>query len=103
MSDKLPVYNVVIAGHRVDLRKIEPGGPGYRKAKKKVILRQRDAVERYQNLKKRGGDFDGVHSFQFLDSARTFALLSLGYAEQRIQENLDKVLGFDGSRKAGKR
>jgi len=102
MSHKLPIYNVIIDGLGVTLQRLKPGHGRWRKARKKAVLRQRDAIERFQTLKKTGR-FDGVHSFHFLDSARTFALLRLGQLEGRIQDNLDQVLAYDGSEKSSGR
>jgi hypothetical protein len=102
MSHKLPIYNVTIDGLGVTLERLKPGHGRWRKARKKAVLRQRDAIERFQALKK-SGRFDGVHSFQFLDSARTFALLRLGLLESRLQDSLDQVLAYDGSKKSSAR
>ena len=104
MTDRAPIYNVIIDAKGVTLEKIEPGRPGYGKASKGVILRQRDAIERYQKLKAAGGEgFQGSHSFQFLDTAKTFAILRLRAMEHAIQDNLDRVQGYDGSAKSSKR
>ena len=103
MTDNVPLFNVIIDAKGVTLRKIEPGRPGYRKASKNVILRQRDAIERYRNLKSAGDGFDGIYSFQFLDTAKTFAMLRLQAMENEIQDNLDRVQAYDGSVKASKR
>ncbi|MEK7435537.1 MAG: hypothetical protein AAB150_01485, partial [Pseudomonadota bacterium] len=65
--------------------------------------RQRDAIERYQKLKAAGDSFYGTHSFQFLDTARTFAMLRLRAMEHEIQDNLDRVQAYDGSVKSSRR
>ena len=90
---------MIIDAKGVVLEKIKPGRPGYRKASKAVILRQRDAIERYQKLKAAGDSFHGTYSFQFLDTAKTFALLSLRAMENAIQDNLDRVQAYDGAAK----
>ena len=99
MTDSAPIFNVIIDAKGVALEKIEPGRPGYRKASKGVILRQRDAIELYQKLKAAGdGDgFHGTYSFQFLDTAKTFAMLRLQAMEHGIQDNLDQVQAYDGT------
>ena len=103
MTDNAPIYNVIIDAKGVTLEKIEPGRPGYRKASKGVILRQRDAIERYQKLKGAGDSFHGTHSFQFLDTAKTFAMLRLRAMEHEIQDNLDRVQTYGGAAKSGDR
>ena len=55
----------------------------------------------------RGDSFHGVHSFQFLDTAKTFAMLrvrAMEHAIQRamehaIQDNLDRIQVYNGSAK----
>lgn len=103
MTDSTPIFNVIIDAKGVALEKIEPGRPGYRKASKSVILRQRDAIERYQKLKAAGDSFHGTYSFQFLDTAKTFAVLSLRTMENGIQDNLDRVQAYDGAKKESDR
>ena len=103
MTDKSPIFNVIIDAKGVALEKIEPGRPGYRKASKGVILRQRDAIERYQKLKASGDSFHGTHSFQFLDTAKTFAMLRLRAMEHEFQDNLDQVQAYDGAAKSSAR
>ena len=100
MSDKAPIFNVIIDAKGVTLRKIEPGQPGYRKASKNAILRERDAIERYCKLKAAGASFDGTYSFRFLDTAKTFAMLRLEAMEHEIQDNLDRVQAYDGTTKS---
>ena len=97
MTDKSPIFNVIIDAKGVALEKIEPGRPGYRKASKATILRQRDAIERFQKLKAAGDSFFGTYSFLFLDTARTFAMLCLRAMEHKIQDNLDQVQAYDGA------
>jgi len=94
VTDRAPIFNVIIDAKGIALEKIEPGRPGYRKASKDVILRQRDAIERYQKLKAAGDSFHGTHSFQFLDTAKTFAMLRLRALEHEIQDNLDRVQAY---------
>ena len=103
MTDKSPLYNVIIDASGISLAKLEPGGPGYRKASKGAILRQRDALERYRGLKAAGKSFHGVYSFYFLDTAKTFAMLRLAALQHEIQDNLDRVQTYDGSAKSSSR
>ena len=103
MTDSAPIFNVIIDAKGVAVEKIKPGRPGYRKASKGVILRQRDAIERYQKLKASGDSFHGTHSFQFLDTAKTFAMLRLRAMEHEIQDNLDQVQAYDGAAKSSDR
>ncbi|HEX9788570.1 MAG TPA: hypothetical protein VGB09_11115 [Candidatus Binatia bacterium] len=93
-----PIFNVIIDSKGVTLRKIKPGRPGYSGAKKKVILRQRDAIELFQRLKAADNGLEGVFSFQFLDTAKTFAMLFLEMMEQEIEDNLDRVQTYDGTK-----
>lgn len=97
MTDNAPIFNVIIDAKGVALEKIKPGRPGYRKARKNLILRQRDAIELYQKLKGTGASFDGTYSFQFLDTAKTFAILRLVGMEHEIHDNLDRVQVYDGA------
>jgi hypothetical protein len=99
-TDTAPIFTVSIDAKRVTLRKIEQGRPGYRKARKDIIFRQRDAIELYQRLKAAGKGFDGVYSFQFLDTAKTFAMLRLESLEHMILDNLDQIQVYDGSAKS---
>ena len=103
MTDSAPIFNVIIDANGVALEKIKPGRPGYRKASKGLILRQRDAIERYQKLKAAGRRFPGTYSFQFLDTAKTFAMLCLRVMEHQIQDNLDRVEAYDGAAKSSDR
>jgi hypothetical protein len=103
VTDSAPIFNVIIDAKGVALEKIEPGRPGYRKASKGVILRQRDAIERYQKLKAAGDGFHGTYSFQSLDTAKTFAMLRLRAIEHEIQDNLDQVQVYDGAAKSSDR
>ena len=103
MTDSAPIFNVIVDAKGVALRKIEPGRPGYRKASKGVILRQRDAIERYQTLKAAGDGFHGTYSFQFLDTAKTFAMLRLRAMDYALQDNLDQVQAYDGAAKSSAR
>jgi hypothetical protein len=100
VTDKAPIFNVIIDAKGVTLRRIEPGSPGYRKFSKEVILRQRDAIERYRNLKAAGAGFDGTYSFQFLDTAKTFAMLRLEALEHEVLDNLDRIQAYDGTKKS---
>ena len=103
MTDSAPIFNVIIDAKGVVLEKVEPGRPGYRKASKGVILRQRDAIERYQKLKAAGDSFFGTHSFQFLDTAKTFAMLRLRSMDHAIQDYLDEVQAYAGAAKSSGR
>jgi hypothetical protein len=103
VSKKDTIYSVFINGPSVVVRRLKPGHGGYRKAHKKMILRHRDAIERFQTLKKSRKSFNGLHSFQFLDSARTFAMLHLALLESQVQGTLDQVLAYDGSKKSSLR
>ena len=100
VTDNTPIFNVIVNAKGVTVEKMKPGRPGYRKASKHVILRQRDAIERYQKLKAAGGRVDGIYSFQFPDTAKTFAMLRLESMEHEIQDNLDRVQAYDGSAKS---
>ena len=100
MTDNAPIFSVIIDAKGVVLSKIEAGRPGYRKAGKNMILRERDAIERYRSLKAAGGSVDGAYSFQFVDTAKTFAMLHLEAMEHAIQDNLDRVQAYDGSAKS---
>jgi hypothetical protein len=103
VSDKEPVFSVIIDAQGVALRRIKPGRPGYRKARKAAIVRQRDAIDLYQKTKAEGARFAGRYSFRFLDTAKTFAMLRLEAMEHAIQDNLDRVQAYDGSSKSSDR
>ena len=102
-TETAPIFCVTIDAKRVALRKIAPGRPGYRKARSGMVLRQRDAIELYQKIKAGGKGFDGVYSFQFLHTAKTFAMLRLEAMEHAIQDNLDEVQAYDGTGKSSSR
>lgn len=97
MTHRPPIFKVVVDSKGVALEKIKRGRPDYRKARKSAILRQRDAIELFRKLKKSRKGFHGSYAFNFLDTARTFAMLQLQAKEHEIQENLDRVLTYDGS------
>lgn len=99
MSDRGPIFKVIVNAKGVALEKIKRGRPGFRKAKKSAILRQRDAIELFRKLKTARKGFKGSYAFHFLDTARTFAMLHLQAKEREIQDNLDRVLAYDGSAK----
>jgi len=99
VSDRKPIFKVVINAQGVALEKIKQGRPGYRKARKRAILRQRDAIELFRKLKKGGKGAVGTYTFHFLETARTFAMLRLQARFREIQVNLDRVLTYDGSAK----
>ena len=94
MSRRL--FKVIVDSKGVSLEKVRRGRPGFRQARKRAILRQRDAIELFQRTKKGRGVTAGTYSFHFLDTARTFALLQLQARQAALQENLDRVLTFDG-------
>ena len=99
MADRAPIFSVTIDARNVGLKKIGPRRRAFRKARKKVILRQRDAIELFRKLKT-SGKFNGVYHFQSADSAKTFAMLRLHAMEQEIQDNLDRVQAYDGTGEA---
>jgi hypothetical protein len=94
-----PIFDVIIDAKSVTLKRIKRGRPGYRKAKKRAIIRQRDAIELFRKLKIAGKGFDGCYAFHFLETARTFAMLRMQAKEREIQDNLDQLLAYDGSTK----
>ena len=98
MADQSPIFTVVIDARTVSIRKVKPGGRGYAAAKKKSILRQRDAIEHFQHLKAAGKGFDGAFSFQILETAKTFAMLVLQAISQAVHANIDRVQVYDGSK-----
>jgi len=100
VSTSAPIFNVIVDDKSIVLEKIEPKNAGYRKASKNLILRQRDAIEHFQKLKAEGGSFTGTHSFQFLDTAKTFAMLRLRAMEHQIQDNLDRIQSYNGTTKS---
>ena len=99
MSDHLPIFQVTVDAHGVVLKKLKRKQAGYRKARKGAILRQRDAIELFRKLKSGRKGFSGTYAFHFLDTARTFALLRLQARQGELEDNLDRVLAYDGNRK----
>ena len=99
MSDHAPIFQVTIDANGVVLEKIKRKHAGYRKAKKAAVLRQRDAIELFRKLKTGRKGLNGAYAFNFLDTARTFAMLRLQAQESAIQDNLDRILAYDGSTK----
>jgi hypothetical protein len=101
MSDHAPMFQVTVDARGVVLDKLKRKHPGYRKARKRAVLRQRDAIELFRKLKGGRRGFDGTYVFHFLDTARTFAILRLQAKQGELQDNLDRVLAYDGSTKRG--
>lgn len=99
MSDRAPIFKVIIDAKGVVLQRVKRKRPDYRKTKKRAILRQRDAIELFRKLKAAGKGFDGTYAFHFLETARTFAMLRLQARESETQDNLDRILAYDGSTK----
>ena len=99
MTDRAPIFKVVVDSKGVALEKIKRGRPGYRKTRKGAILRQRDAIELFRKLKTARKGLHGTYAFHFLETARTFAMLHLQAQEREIQDNLDRVLAYEGSGK----
>jgi hypothetical protein len=99
VSDQKPIFNVIAHAKGVVLVKVKRGRPGYRKARKRAILRQRDSIELFRKLKKAGKGFIGIYAFHHLETARTFAMLHLQARLREVQDNLDQVLAYDGSTK----
>ena len=103
MSDKDPIFSVIVNARGVTLRRIKRGRPGYKKARKDMIIRQRDAIDLYQKSKAAGSRNETRYSFRFLETAKTFAMLRLLAVEHAIQDNLDQVQAYDGTRKSSDR
>ena len=101
MSDRGPIFKVVVNAKGVTLDRIKRGRPGFRKARKSAILRQRDAIELFSRLKASRKGVAGSYTFHFLDTARTFAMLQLQAKQAAIQDNLDRVLAYDGGTRRG--
>lgn len=96
MPAKLTLYNVTVNAGGVAIQKLAAASPGYAKAKEKMILRDRDAILRFNELNASRKRLTGSYSFQHLDSARTFAMLCLEDRQQRLADNIDRVLAYDG-------
>jgi hypothetical protein len=103
VSDHTPIFDVIVDAKGLKLRKIKPGDKGYRRAGKRAILRQRDAIEAFRKLKEAGKGYQGSFAFHFLETARTFSMLLLQAKARDIQDSLDAVLAYDGSSKKGGR
>ena len=99
VTDHRPIFKVIIDAKGVALVKVKQGRPGYLKARKRAILRQRDAIELFRKLNTGGKGLVGTYAFDFLETARTFAMLRLQAKLREIQDNLDRVLAYDGSAK----
>jgi hypothetical protein len=100
MNDQPAMFTVTIDGLHATLHRIKPGKRGYDKARKEVILRERDAIALFNQHVTEGQPLDGVYSFQSMDIAKTFAFLHLKSLERLIAADLDRVQGFDGGAKA---
>ena len=92
-----PIFQVIIDSRGVVLERLKRKHAGYRKAKKTAVLRQRDAIELFRKLKNARRGFHGAYNFNFLETARTFAMLQLQARESEIQDNLDRILAYDGN------
>ncbi len=93
---KSSVYQVVIKDLEVSIKKIGPSAKAYKKASEKVILRERDAIERYRDATKKGLPANGSWHFASLENAKSFALLQLKTIEQSVEDNLDRIQGYEG-------
>ena len=98
MSDHGPIFRVSVDAQGVVLEKLKRKHPGYRSARKRAVLRQRDAIELFRRLKGARKGFNGTYFFHFLDAARSFAILRLQAQQADLEKNLDRVLAYDGSR-----
>jgi hypothetical protein len=98
MSDHGPIFQVTVDARGVVLEKLKRKHPGYRRARKRAVLRQRDAIELFRKLKSRKA-LDGAYAFHFLETARTFAILRLQAQQGDLEANLDRVLAYDGGAK----
>jgi hypothetical protein len=96
-----PIFQVTIDAKGVVLRRLKRKHAGYRKAAKRAIIRQRDAIELFRKLNAAGKGFDGSYSFHFLETARSFAMLRLQAKQSEVQDNLDRVLAYDGGKTSG--
>lgn len=95
MSKQQPLFQVIVRAQGVSIEKLAASSPGYAKAVKGAVLRDRDAILLFKRIsagKRRGG----TYSFQHLDAARTFAMLQLENRSQDIADNIDRVLAYDG-------
>ena len=97
MSDHPPIFQVTVDAQGVVLEKLKRKQAGYRRARKGAILRQRDAIELFRKLKSARKGLSGTYAFHFLDTARTFAVLRLQARQGELEDNLDRVLAYDGS------
>ena len=91
-----PIFQVIIDSRGVVLERLKRKHAGYRNAKKTAVLRQRDAIELFRKLKNARKGFHGAYNFNFLETARTFAMLQLQARESETQDNLDRILAYDG-------
>jgi len=96
VSERGPIFKVIVDSKGVALEKIKRGRHGFRKARKSAILRQRDAIELFRKMRKSRKGVAGSYTFQFLDTARTFAMLQLQARQSALQDNLDRVLAYEG-------
>jgi hypothetical protein len=96
-----PIFQVTIDAKGVVLQRLKRKHAGYRTAAKRAIIRQRDAIELYRKLNAAGKGFAGSYSFHFLETARTFAMLRLQAQQSEVQDNLDRVLAYDGGKMSG--
>ena len=99
VNNQKRIFKVIVDAKGVAVVRLKRGRPGYRKAKKRAILRQRDAIELFRKLKKAGKGIVGTYAFNFPETARAFAMLCLQAKLREVQDNLDQVLAYDGSSK----
>ena len=91
----MSIFKVTVDSKGVALEKLKRGRPGFREARKRAVLRQRDAIELFRRMKKSRVAKGGTYSFRFLDTARTFALLQLQARQAALQDNLDRILAYE--------
>jgi hypothetical protein len=99
MRDHGPIFQVTVDAQGVFLEKVKRKHPGYGSARKRAILRQRDAIELFRKRKGARKGFNGTYFFHFLDTARSFAILRLQAQQGELEENLNRVLAYAGGRK----
>ena len=94
MAKESPVFRVTVGPARIEIDTLEPKSARYEKAHEKEILRERDAIELFQNMSAEGSSGDGSYSFHSLDTAKTFAMLYLKNRMEKLEDNLDDIQGY---------
>lgn len=89
------LYRVTVADE-VIIDCVYAGTPAFLQGQESAIKRESIVIEHFHENAARGR-LQGTFYFTSLDNARSYALLNLQAAQERLAANMDRTLRFDGS------